>query len=131
MQKKELKRLSRMDLIELLMERQGETDQLLKELEEAYAELDEAKAALKDRDIAIAEAGSIADASLSLSGIFTKAQHAADDYLYSIEAMKRETEEQCRHMEEETKERCREIVRKTREEIEEIERQAELRKKKK
>lgn len=80
MDKKEkamLKKLSRQDLLEMLIEEEKRIDQLEKELAEA-------KAKLEDRKIRIETSGSIAEAALKLSGIFEAAQAAADQYLENL-----------------------------------------------
>lgn len=74
---KELKKLSRSDLLEMLIEQSKEVDRL-------KAELKQANAALENRRIAIENAGSIAEASMKLSGIFEAAQQAADMYLDNV-----------------------------------------------
>ena len=74
---KELRRLSRRELLELLVE-QGQ------ELEQVREERDRLKTELENREIKIANAGSIAEAALSLSGIFEAAQKAADEYLTNV-----------------------------------------------
>ena len=74
---KELRRLSRRELLELLVE-QGQ------ELEQVREERDRLKAEIENREIKIANAGSIAEAALSLSGIFEAAQKAADEYLANV-----------------------------------------------
>lgn len=77
---KELKRLSRGELLEMLIAQASENEKLKQELEDAQA-------ALQDRSIAIDNAGSIAEASLQLSGVFEAAQNAADQYLANIQRM--------------------------------------------
>lgn len=77
---KELKRLSRGELLEMLIAQASENEKLKQELEDA-------RAALQDRSIAIDNAGSIAEASLQLSGIFEAAQNAAEQYLVNIRRM--------------------------------------------
>ena len=74
---KELKRLSRLDLMELLLREVKRN----KELEARNAELEEK---MKSREILLSDAGNIAEASLALSGIFEAAQKAADDYLLNV-----------------------------------------------
>ena len=74
---KELRRLKRRDQIELLVRQQEEIDRLTQELETANKKL-------IDRDLKLREAGSIAEASLQLSGIFQAAQEAADLYLENV-----------------------------------------------
>ena len=77
---KELKRLSRGELLEMLIAQASENEMLKQELEDAQA-------ALQDRSIAIDNAGSIAEASLQLSGVFEAAQNAAEQYLANIRRM--------------------------------------------
>lgn len=75
--RKELKRLSRTELLELMIE-QG------KELDKVKRELAEARRQLEDRTLKMSKAGSIAEASLALGKVFEAAQQAADEYLKSI-----------------------------------------------
>ena len=73
----ELRKLSRKDLLELLISQSRERDTL-------QAELEEVKAELRSRRICIEHAGSIAEASLQLNGVFEAAQAAAQQYLENI-----------------------------------------------
>ena len=77
MNDKELRKLNRKELLEILVSQANLIESLEKELEEAKNELN-------NRSIVLSEAGSIAEASLKLSGIFEKAQEVADQYLNSI-----------------------------------------------
>ena len=77
---KELKRLSRLDLMELLLKEVRRN----KELEARNAELEEK---MKSREILLGESGNIAEAALKLSGIFEAAQKAADDYVANVKRM--------------------------------------------
>ena len=63
---KEMKKLSRADLLEMLLAQRKENEAL-------RTELDAARAALDDRRIALEKSGSIAEASLQLNGIFEAA----------------------------------------------------------
>lgn len=85
---KELKRLNRAELLELLLTQTRETERLQKEL-------DETKARLNDRNLRIQETGDLAQAVLSLNGVMEAAQAAANQYLENIQAMERETREKC------------------------------------
>lgn len=76
-QRKDLKRLSRRELLELLL---AETE----ELHRLRAENEQLQKELEERDYKLEKAGSIAMASLSLAGVFEAAQKAADAYLYNI-----------------------------------------------
>ena len=74
MKEKDLKRLSRADLLEMLIEQSQEVQKLRERLDAAEAEL-------KKREIAISNAGSIAEASLMLNGVFEAAQAACREYV--------------------------------------------------
>ncbi len=77
MTEKELKRMSRIELIEIIAAQKKQEQELKKQLEQAQKMLEE-------RSVKIANAGSIAEAALSLNGVFEAAQAAADTYLQSI-----------------------------------------------
>ena len=77
---KELRKLGRPQLLELLVAQ-------AKEMEELKGQLAEAEAKLEKRAIAIDEAGSIAEASLALSGIFEAAEAAAAQYMENIKEL--------------------------------------------
>lgn len=89
---KELKKLSRRDLLEILLEQS-------KQMQRLQEELDEAKEKLASRKLEIDKAGSIAEASLKLSGVFDAAQAACQQYMENIENMSRRQEDICREME--------------------------------
>ncbi len=74
---KELKKLSRAELLEMLLIQSREKQHLEEELQEV-------KGKLEEKEIRIAEAGSIAEAALRLSGVFEAAQKAADQYLENV-----------------------------------------------
>lgn len=75
---KELKRLRRGELLELLVE-QG------RQLERLEHELEEAKQALARREIAIRESGTLAEAAMKLNRIFEVADDVVMQYLENIE----------------------------------------------
>lgn len=74
---RELRRLSRRDLMGLLEELSRENDRL-------RAELDEANRRLEDRRAQLDRCGSIAQASLVLGGVFEAADRAAQAYVESV-----------------------------------------------
>ncbi len=78
MTEKELRRMGRRDLIEIIAAQKRRELELLERLEKAEQQLGE-------RNIRLTEAGSIAEAAMSVSGVFEAAQAAADTYLRSIE----------------------------------------------
>ena len=77
MNEADLKRLSRKQLLELLLKQTERADRL-----QGQIELAELK--LRDRAIKENEAGSIAEASLKLNGVFEAAEAAAAQYLENI-----------------------------------------------
>lgn len=74
MTNKELRRLSRAELIDILFELQTQNENLTAENRELAAQLE-------SRQLQITEAGSIAEAALRLNGVFEAAQAAADQYV--------------------------------------------------
>ena len=74
---KELHKLKRSELLEIMIE-QG------KEIERLQKCLTEAEEKLHDRRIVMEKAGSIAEAALQLNQILETAQRAADQYLESV-----------------------------------------------
>ena len=77
MTEKELHKLKRGELLEMMLAQSREIDALrarVRDLEEKLA----------DREIRIRESGSIAEAALKLTGIFEAAQAAADQYLENV-----------------------------------------------
>lgn len=86
MTNKELKRLSRRELLEMLLDQSKEVERLQRELKEA-------KRQLSDRQILIDNAGSIAEAALQLNHVFEAAQEAANQYLENIMGLQEPLEE--------------------------------------
>lgn len=80
---KELRRLSRSDLLELLIS-QTEENQVLK------SRVEQMQSQLLERRIAVDKAGSIAEASLQLNGVFQAAEKAAQQYLENIQRLSEE-----------------------------------------
>ena len=70
---RELRKLRREDLLQILIDQQRQNDEMAEALKRAEAEL-------QDKRIAIQQAGSVAEAALKLHGVFEAAQAAADDY---------------------------------------------------
>ena len=104
---KELKKLSREQLLEMLLAQTREVNRL-------QQELDSARQQLQDRTIRIRESGSIAEASLKLTSVFQEAQKAADQYLYNVKTQEEQTAQRCRQMEAETRASCEKMVREAR-----------------
>ena len=77
MTQKELKKLKRGELLEILVTQSREIDRL-------KADLEEARKALEDRKILVDQSGSIAEASLAIYQVVENAQKAADLYLENL-----------------------------------------------
>lgn len=103
---KDLKKLSRRDLLELLISLGQERDALQEELEKTKAELN-------DRTITAQKAGSIAEAAMRLNGVFASAQAAANQYVESVRQHYQKVDEECRRREE----RCAVLEEQTRQNI--------------
>lgn len=87
MKEKAIRKMSREELLELLIQYSDEKEALEMRVAELENKLAAARKKLEDRTIAISKAGSIAEASLQLSGVFEAAQRAADQYLENIRRM--------------------------------------------
>lgn len=125
MTEKELKKFSRAALIRIVLERTRENEDLRQQLRIVGDKL-------ASRDIQLENAGSIAQAALTVNGVFEAAQAAAAQYLENIETLssrqdaacaKREedscweaerllmeTRRQCEQMETETERRCTQLL---------------------
>jgi len=103
MNDKDIKHLSRKELLEMLLA-QVEENKRLKE------QLGKMKAKLDDRQIAIDKAGSIAEASLQLSGVFEAAENAAKQYLENVRKLVSEEDEACRHIKEDAIEKAQALI---------------------
>lgn len=88
---RELKRLSRAELLELLLVQTRERERLEQELEEARQQL-------ADRQIRLEKAGDIAHAVLEINGVMEAAQAAARQYLENAERLERQTRQKCEQM---------------------------------
>lgn len=85
---KELKRLSRTELLELLVYQTREAERL-------QAELDATRQQLEDRRLRVSQIGNLAQAVLEVNGVMEAAQRAAQQYVDNIAAMEEETRRKC------------------------------------
>ena len=76
---RELRRMHRAELIEIIYALKQSEDQL-------KAQNAALTAQLQDRQLRLESAGSIAQAALGLNNVFAAAQAVADDYLHSVQA---------------------------------------------
>jgi len=118
MTEKELRKLKRVDLLEILVE-QG------KKIETLQEEIEGLQKKLNDRTICIDKAGNIAEASLQLNGIFEAAHTASAQYLENIQQLSEKQEKICAQMQQDCREKCEAMERETAEKCEVMLAQAE------
>ena len=99
MTERELRKLTRVELLEMLLALSKENEALTQQVEDL-------KAVAKRRRIDLEKAGSIAEAAISVGGVFQAAQAAADLYLDSVRAQEEEYGAKAQRMLEETQRRC-------------------------
>ena len=85
MKNKDLKRLKRTELLEIMLAQSEEIDRLREELERT-------RKMLKSREVRIKNSGSIAEAALEIYRVVERTQKAADLYLENVKR-KAESEE--------------------------------------
>lgn len=114
---KELRKLRRDDLLQILINQQRQNDELSDELAKA-------RAALEDRRIAIEQSGSVAEAAMKLNGVFEAAQAAADQYLEQAKADADALREQAKAEADKARAVAEDVVRSARGEADRILREA-------
>ena len=92
MNEKDLRKLSRADLLQMLIEQSEEVQNL-------QTKLQRAEVLLQQREIALTKAGSIAEAALQLNGVFEAAQAACDQYMENIRRHSEQQEAICKRIE--------------------------------
>lgn len=80
---RELKRLNRTELLELLLKQTQDNERL-------QAEVNRLQQKLENRTIQLEQAGSIAEAALRLNGVFEAAEAAASQYLENVRRLAEE-----------------------------------------
>ena len=100
---KELKRLSRRELVDIIY-------QLKKNEQEMQEEIEALKTELQEKRIRISTAGSIADAAMSVTNVFSDAQLTADIYLREISRMREDADREYAKKIEEAEKRVRNIL---------------------
>ena len=91
---KELKKLNRRELVDIIY-------QMKKNEEQMQAEIAALQEALQEKRIRLSEAGSIAEAAVSVTNVFSAAQTTAELYLDEITTMREATKKECEKMIEE------------------------------
>ena len=100
---KELRKLSRAELLQMLITQ-------IEENKKMQDRLSEVESKLQDRQICIDNVGSLAEASMSLNGVFQAAEAAAQQYLENIRSMNSQQEFVCKDMQTKAEKRASEII---------------------
>ena len=79
----DLKKLSRRELVDVIYQMKKNEDELLEQISALEASLEEKR-------IRLSSAGSIAEAAVDITNVFSAAQSTADLYLQEIQVMKEE-----------------------------------------
>ena len=95
MDDKKIRKISKRELLEILLEQAKKIEELEKELEKTTKKLETKK-------MIIEEAGTFADASAKLNGLFETAEVTANQYLLNVK-------EKCKKIENDTKKECQKI----------------------
>lgn len=101
---KELRRMKRGDLLELLIEQSRESARLKGRISSLDDEVSDLSRKLNDRTIKIEKAGSIAEASFLLNNVIESAEAAAAQYLENLRALSEKEDIVCKRKEAETQE---------------------------
>ena len=84
MKEKELRRLKRVELLDMLIERGRLVDAQAEEIRELKEQCEELNRKLEERMVSLEKAGSIAEASLRIAKVFMAAEDAAKIYLENL-----------------------------------------------
>ena len=99
----DLKKLSRRELVDVIYQMKKNEDELLEQISALEASLEEKR-------IRLSSAGSIAEAAVDITNVFSAAQSTADLYLQEIQVMKEEAEKECKRMIEDAKIKVEKIL---------------------
>lgn len=119
MTEKELRKLNRTELLEMLIDCSSE-------LQTCKEKLAEAEKALRSREIMINKAGSIAEASLMLNGVFEAAQLACQQYTENIQKFSERQEKVCALMEAESRAKAASMIAEAERKRDQVEREAQM-----
>lgn len=100
---KELKRLSREELLQIMLEQS-------KEIQRLQDQLNETEAKLQDKILKINQAGSLMEASMQLNGVFEAAERACQQYTENIKQLSQRQSQICAQQEQEGREQAQKIL---------------------
>lgn len=115
---RELKKLHRRDLLELLVQQTEDNESL-------QAQIDLLTVQLQSRNLNISKAGSLAEAVVQINDMFRTADIVAKQYLDNVRSLVDRQEEVCAQMEQECQEHCEQMVAEAERECEAKKREAE------
>ena len=84
MKEKDLRRLKRVELLDMLIEQGRLVDAQAEEIKKLKEECEELNRKLEDRKVSLEKAGSLAEASLKIAKVFLAAEDAAKIYLENL-----------------------------------------------
>ena len=113
MTERELRRLSRADLLEMLIEQGTE----LEDLRGKYAA---AMEKLEKREVNAEQVGTLAEAALRFNGVFDAADAAAQEYMEAVRARTEAQKNLCEQLERESREAAEKLERESREAAEQL-----------
>ena len=100
---KELKKLSRRELMDIIY-------QMKKNEQQMQDELTAIQESLRDKRMRLFVAGSIAEAATTITGIFETAQKTADLYLHEIECLRHDADRVCEKMVADAEQKVKDIM---------------------
>lgn len=103
---KELHKLSRKELLELMLEQSRQLDELREQLRQAQEQL-------TSRRLLLNKAGSIAEAALQVNRVFEAAQAAAEQYLENVQTLSGRQAEVCQQLADESQKKAEALLRET------------------
>lgn len=112
---KELQKLKRGELLEILLEQSRENESLKIQLADKNKAIDVLNEKLECRKIDLKDAGTIAEASFKLNGVFEAAEKAAQQYLENLQALYEKEKEDYSKKEVEFEKRCSALMQATKE----------------
>lgn len=103
MSDKELRKLSRSDLLEILLEVSKENAMLRQKVEELSLQL-------KQRQTVFGNSGSMSEAAMQFNGVFQVAEDSCEQYRKDVQLRYEQQEKKCELLEQRTKERCEKML---------------------
>lgn len=110
---KEVQKLKRGELLSIMLEQSKENDSLKLQIEEKNSLINQYKRRLSARKIEIDKAGTIAEASFHLNGVFEAAEKASQQYLDNLQDLYDREHAICTTKEEEFQNKCAAIMQAT------------------